>query len=300
MKLAYNVLWFEDNQNSVSEFCRAIGKRLEKEGFDFRVVWGPCDASKMKEMVSSLQRYNPFDLVLFDFDLGDGLHGEDLAAALRKKIWTEIFYYSAKRTFEALSKGMSKHKVDGVFFAVRKNLEDRLWSIIEAQIKRSCDLNNMRGIVLDAMSEIDVGMRTFLETRFAMFSSEQKAVTVSKVGDVFAERRKDLEKVSDRLSEKTFPKLLTDYVHVDFQMIRNRLADIDDCFKDGDTLAKLQANRNIMAHQVSEFDEKKNTIDLVNPKTGHRTSFTYDDFRNIRKDLLVVRKKLIQLGVPGL
>lgn len=298
MKLVYQVLWFEDNPKSVSEFSRAIGKRLEKEGFEFRVDWGPCDASKMKEKVSALQKYNPYDLILFDYDLGDGLHGEDLAATLRKKIWTEIFYYSAKRTFAALSKGMSKHKVDGVFFAVRRTFEDRLWSIVEAQIKRSCDLNNMRGIVLDTMSEIEVAIRGFLGTRFESFPPEEKSRAIDKLRDVCRERVQGWNAFEDALTEAGFVSALNDYVHFDFQMIRNRLSHIDDCFKDGAVLAKLQTLRNKFAHQAAVFDPVENEIVLTDPKTKRKTSFDYAKFKEIRQNLLAVRKELDKVVKP--
>ena len=139
MKLEYRILWFEDDHESVFDVVEALRGLLAQQGFELKCEWGECNALVMQRTVDRLRKYNPYDLMVFDYDLGSGLKGEVLAQALRSKIWTDILYYSANRSFKELIGGMADHNVEGVFCAVRQNLEDRIWAIVESQIKRICD-----------------------------------------------------------------------------------------------------------------------------------------------------------------
>ena len=97
MKLEYRILWFEDDHESVADVVEALRGLLTQQGFELKCEWGECNESVMQRTVYRLRKYNPYDLMVFDYDLGSGLKGEVLAQALRSKIWTDILYYSANR-----------------------------------------------------------------------------------------------------------------------------------------------------------------------------------------------------------
>ena len=115
MKLEYRILWFEDDHESVQDVVDALRGLLRGQGFELVCDWGECNASIMTDTVERLRNYNPYDLMVFDYDLGSGLTGEELAQTLRSRIWTEILYYSANRGAEDLSHGMNARRVEGVF-----------------------------------------------------------------------------------------------------------------------------------------------------------------------------------------
>lgn len=299
MKLEYSILWFEDDHDSVEDTIDAIRIHLVEQGFDLRCDWGNCDAEAMQQKVSELSRYNPYDLMVFDYDLGSDITGEQLAGTLRSKIWTEILYYSAYRDFDALAGGMIQNKVEGVFCAARNNLENKLWSIIESQIMRVCDLNNMRGIVLDSMSEIDSAIRKYFGKLYEQANAERKNIVLSKLKRKFKDRAEETAAFQEALSVESVPVKIFDHRVVDFQVVRQRLAKKHECFQDSAPLKRLQDLRNKLAHQPSKFNKDKNLIELMDQLSNEADSFDYARFKTIRSQLLAVRNVLRELGVEG-
>ena len=299
MKLEYRILWFEDDRESVQDVVDALRGSLRGQGFELVCDWGKCNATAMTETVEQLRNYNPYDLMVFDYDLGSGLTGEGLAQTLRSKIWTDILYYSANRSAEDLSHGMNARRVEGVFCAVRQNLEERVWALVESQIKRICDLNNMRGIVLDAMSSIDTAIRVFFSKTYEGMTAENKSSTTEKLAKKLEERATQAKEFADGISIETVKPSIFDYRYVDFQAVRQRLSHINECFKDTAPMKGLQDLRNKLAHQPSRFNAQDNVIDLIDQRTGNVEKFTYDRFKAIREQLLAVRDALRTLGIEG-
>ena len=296
MKLEYRILWFEDDHESVQDVIDALRDLLHEQGFELMCEWGECNAVAMTGTVERLQNYNPYDLMVFDYDLGSGLTGEELAQTLRSKIWTEILYYSANRSAEDLSRGMNAKRVEGVFCAVRQNLEERVWAIVESQIKRICDLNNMRGIVLDSMSSIDTAIRTLFSKVYQEMTAEGKFSTTGKLITKVKERADQARDFADGISVETAATAIFDHRHVDFQMVRERLSHKHECFKETAPMKGLQDLRNKLAHQPSRFNAQDNVIELIDQRTGKVEKFTYERFKEIREQLLAVRDALRTLG----
>ncbi len=296
MKLEYRILWFEDDHESVQDVVDALRGLLRRQGFELVCDWGECNASTMTDTVERLRNYNPYDLMVFDYDLGSGLTGEELAQTLRSRIWTEILYYSANRSAEELSHGMNDRRVEGVFCAVRQNLEVRVWTLVESQIKRICDLNNMRGIVLDSMSTIDTAIRVLFSKTYENMPPENKSSASGKLAKKLKERADEAKEFADGLSVDTVANAIFDHRHVDFQTVRQRLSHIHDCFKDTAPMKSLQDLRNKLAHQPSRFNAQDNVIELIDQRTGKSEKFTYDRFTEIREQLLAVRDTLRTLG----
>lgn len=299
MKLEYRILWFEDDHESVQDVIDALRGLLREQGFELVCDWGVCNAASMTGTVERLQNYNPYDLMVFDYDLGSGLTGEELAQTLRSKIWTEILYYSANRISDELSRGMSDRKVEGVFCAVRQNLEERIWRLVESQIKRICDLNNMRGIVLDSMSSVDTAIRTLFSKMYQEMTVEDKSSTTGKLVKKLKERADQAEDFVEGISADTVATSIFDHRHVDFQMVRQRLSHTHACFKDTAPMKALQDLRNKLAHQPSRFNAQDNVIELIDQRNGKVEKFTYDRFKEIREQLLTMRDELRTLGAEG-
>ena len=299
MKLEYRILWFEDDHESVQDVVDALHGLLRGQGFELVCDWGECNAATMTDTVERLRNYNPYDLMVFDYDLGSGLTGEDLAQTLRSKIWTEILYYSANRSAEDLSHGMNAKRVEGVFCAVRQNLEERVWAIVESQIMRICDLNNMRGIVLDSMSSIDAAIRKFFSETYKNMTPESKAAVKKKLEKKLKDRVNDTQVFADGISVESISTQIFNHNFVDFQMVRQRLSHVNECFKDTAPMKGLQDLRNKLAHQPSRFNAQENVIELIDQHTGNAEKFTYDNFTRTRRQLLEVRDALRTLGAEG-
>ncbi|EJD6672672.1 hypothetical protein M0K80_RS22265 [Providencia rettgeri] len=156
MRLDYKILWFEDQQNNVEEVEKGLSTRLSRLGFNLEVSWTkPSD--ELNSTIGQIKNIvNDFDLILLDYDLGkDSFNGADIAKKLRRSNFlTDIIFYSSASPHD-LRQYMFDHHVDGVFCINRNNLQSDSFDIIQNRIRKILDINHMRGIVMEVVSEFD-------------------------------------------------------------------------------------------------------------------------------------------------
>ena len=75
MRLDFNVLWVDDQPNAVSAQITRIKAQMESEGFSFR----PTQCKSLTEVEALIAEdvfQDEVDLILVDWDLGGGVHGQ--------------------------------------------------------------------------------------------------------------------------------------------------------------------------------------------------------------------------------
>jgi hypothetical protein len=155
MRLDFNVLWVDDQPDSVAAQILRIEKQMESEGFHFNAT--PCQTF---DLVQDLVRDNVFtdevDLVLVDWDLGNNLQGQDVIALIRDTVrYKDVVFYSAQTPVDELRKLAFDRGLEGVYCASRGELVDEVLGVFESLVKKVLDLDHMRGIVMGATSDID-------------------------------------------------------------------------------------------------------------------------------------------------
>ncbi len=155
MRLDFNVLWVDDQPERVESQIKGIARRMAVEGFSFNPT--PC---KSIDEVAKLIKDNVFndevDLILVDWDLGGGVHGEDAIGIIRGAVpYKDVVFYSAQNPAEELKKVISQKGLEGVFCASRVELVEEVIGVFESLVKKVLDLDHTRGIVMGATSDID-------------------------------------------------------------------------------------------------------------------------------------------------
>src|SRR5688572_4200730 len=90
MRLDFNVLWVEDQQEYVRSQQRPIARHMEENGFALNVAH--CQTiDEVRAIISPDVFDDEFDLVLVDWDLGQSPDGEEVRGqtviqAIREKI----------------------------------------------------------------------------------------------------------------------------------------------------------------------------------------------------------------------
>ena len=81
MKITYNILWLDDAIDEFQEdgFVDKINKYLEEEGFIAYIR----TVSKVNEFLRYLSE--EYDLILMDYNIGDGKNGAELITDIRNK-----------------------------------------------------------------------------------------------------------------------------------------------------------------------------------------------------------------------
>lgn len=174
MNTYFKILWFEDEVtwfnmerlriNSILKEHYLIPEIVRKDGDDF-------DISELTG--------NDYDLIIMDYKLAEGMTGDKVVTAIRENnILTDILFYSSEEhnMLTAISKGMPP--IDGVYLTKRDyNLfTQKAENLINKIVKRSEDLVNLRGFVMDGSSDFEVRIQEILNIVWNKFTEEERGI----------------------------------------------------------------------------------------------------------------------------
>ena len=160
MRLKYQILWVEND----SDWAESIEDDLKEivEG-EYGLVLNWDLYSKQDDTI----QYNNYDLILMDLNLETEPSGDLLIKNIRdKEIYTDVVFYSADGLQKIKQKAQALD-LEGVYFAGRdKDLFiNKIKAVIQTTIRKVQDLNNLRGLVMAEVSELD-GMMVDLINKY--------------------------------------------------------------------------------------------------------------------------------------
>jgi len=158
MRLDYNILWFEDDEDFVTDLQPYFEKKLWDLGFRLQLQY--------EENTANLKSYDlaNIDLILSDLNMDGGDDTDDsgkrLIEAIRKQgSLVEVFFYSALPVELAKAVSNLAHEMSFIqrlgVHATRTELEQKVMAFITASIHKLEDLNNMRGLVVAQAIELE-------------------------------------------------------------------------------------------------------------------------------------------------
>jgi len=211
MRLDFNVLWVEDNQNNVHSQADRIAFLLKKEGFRVQIVF----AATLEEAMGFLSddiHGDHIDLILMDYDLGAGGKGDDGLVAVRNKFqYKDIIFYSSQAG--ELKDKVAEKKVQGVYCSTRDDLPDTVDGVFEALVKKVLDIDHSRGIVMGATSDVDHLVNECLLAIFEISDAEQRETTLDKLASHIKEKEKRFTKDLTTISNIKHVSELADMTH---------------------------------------------------------------------------------------
>jgi hypothetical protein len=128
---------------------------MQEEGFHFSPTL--CQSvDEVKKEIADDVFTDEVDLILVDWDLGNGIVGQDAIAEIRSTVpYKDVVFYSAQTAPDALRKAAFDKGVEGIYCASREQLVDEVLGVFESLVKKVLDLDHARGIVMGATSDID-------------------------------------------------------------------------------------------------------------------------------------------------
>jgi hypothetical protein len=155
LRLDFNVLWVDDQPDRVGSQITAITNRMQEEGFHFAPTL--CQSiDEVKKEIADDVFTDEVDLILVDWDLGNGIVGQDAIAEIRSMVpYKDVVFYSANSAPDALRKAAFDKGVEGIYCASREQLVEEVFGVFESLVKKVLDLDHARGIVMGATSDID-------------------------------------------------------------------------------------------------------------------------------------------------
>ena len=173
MKLDYKILWVEDEVEYLESFPMGrIEAHISGRGFEPTVT-----KRSSSEDVKRVVNKDEFDLLIVDFNItNDEYHGSDLIQAIRdNNCLTEVVFYSASGV-DRLRAAAVEANLEGVYFSTKSPdvLVRKITDLFDLTVRKVLDVNNMRGIVMAGVAELDQALLKIINAKHARLSTEDQ------------------------------------------------------------------------------------------------------------------------------
>ncbi len=285
MRIDYNILYIEDTASWLEPKIDITREYLEDRGFN--LVHERIEKFEVRD-------FSKYDLIAIDYQLSNGETGVNAIETIRKSnnLYTEILFYSM--TSDAILRSeLAKKSIDGVYCSHRGDFITKLHKLIDITIRKTQELNNLRGLVMAEEAELQTLTEKILRVvhskdKIANFIREHGHHSTSKfLTDNLAKVKAlkpqvDFEKLLEMPGVYGgFGKIMTlhQFLKNDFSKDTNFVPRISimDNYR-----TEVVEMRNKLAHSV-EGVASDGTLILVHKSGVH--NFTENTFIEIRKNL---------------
>ncbi|MDT7836266.1 hypothetical protein [Aquabacterium sp. OR-4] len=201
MRLDFNVLWVDDQPGSVGNQIKSIASQMAAEGFEFR----PRQCTTLDQVNAAISEdvfTDEVDLILVDWDLGNGMHGEDAIERIREVVqYKDVVFYSGQSSVVELRQKAYEKQLEGVYCASREGLVDEVVGVFDSLIKKVLDLDHTRGIVMGATSDIDHMINTCLSLAHDKLDEGGKAKFIEEAMRRVTEQVENVTKQGEKLKK---------------------------------------------------------------------------------------------------
>ena len=174
MNTTFNILWFEDELTWFLMEEVRIKDILSRHFLNPSIIRKNGDDFNIQELLG-----NDYDLILMDYKLADGKTGDMIVSQLRKNnILTDILFYSSEEENMRAAILKNTPPIDGFYLTKRNNevFTEKVERIITKIIKRSEDLVNLRGFVMDGSCDFEVRIHQILTVVWDKLKPEEQEV----------------------------------------------------------------------------------------------------------------------------
>lgn len=172
MNTTFKILWFEDEPVWFNMEKLRIEGILKTHDLIPVIERRDGDDFDLEELTG-----NDYDLIFMDYKLAEGKTGDTIVAAIRNSdILTDILFYSSEEQNMLSAIREQMPPIDGVYLTKRDYtiFTEKAQRIIQKIVKRSEDVVNLRGFVLDNTSAFEVRIREILNICWQKFTQKQK------------------------------------------------------------------------------------------------------------------------------
>ena len=188
MKLEYKILWIDNDDKIYKDHQSIIEEHLIDLGFTPIIEKG-TDYQAFDKFESNLEQ---FDLFLLDYKLDGSQNGNEIIKNIRDEhsIYTDVIFYSTLP--DEVRQRIYEDKLNGVYYTSRKfdEFEEDVLSIIDVTIKKTQDVNNLRGLIMAEVAELDRIKKRIIQKYNPEADSDFKKYIKE---DVFSKIKEDLE-----------------------------------------------------------------------------------------------------------
>lgn len=206
MDTNFRIIWVED----VDEWYNTLSRRLTRyiKSKNFKII-----IDRVKDSFEfDIKRYNiqNYDLLVIDYELEkkyiDGIeqptYGHKIIKMIRDgQFYNDVLFYSS-HGFNIILDVMKKEGLQGVFIADRNNEEfiDTAKALVDKAVRRSENLVNIRGIVMDNTSDFDNKIRDIISIIWPYLKEGEEKIVNNIKKKILADNKKTAEKLVENYS----------------------------------------------------------------------------------------------------
>ena len=210
MNRNFNILWFEDERTWFNSAKRKVEAIIEGHCL-IPTITRKVGGDYVESEICS----NNYDLLLIDYKLESGETGEKIIAKIRQQeILTDTLFYSSDENNMIAAVHQVSPPIDGIYYTKRDIaiFTEKVKGLIKKIVKRSENLVNLRGFVLDDTCDFEVRMKELLNIAWNKFNGEQRGILEESVCRHIDDPLKRFEGNKHRIiREKPFyPKVVND------------------------------------------------------------------------------------------
>ena len=201
MDINYKILWFEDTDESFDTLSRRTRRYVNSKNLRCQIkrIYGVSDFN------ISEYDLNSYEVLVVDLQLSQGSKGYDIIRAIRNSHYVnDILFYSSAGV-STLEAAMKEYRLEGVFLSERENsaFMEKIHQLIDKSVRRSENIINIRGIVMDETSEFDSQMKDItLAAQTLMSAPEIDSIKNYIAIDLLGKKRDDANALSGKYSEE--------------------------------------------------------------------------------------------------
>jgi len=155
MQIQYVILWIDDEM----EKFESVGdvERINSYLLDLGFTPTIRTLKDGRNINYELDNYK-FDLIISDYNIEDGHHGDDLIKQIRERgIFTEVLFYSSQTDLNSIA--LKLLTVDRISFHFgRRELMEKIETLIGLTVSKLLELTATRGLITSETSDLDVVM----------------------------------------------------------------------------------------------------------------------------------------------
>lgn len=192
MRLSFSVLWFDDTEDYFDS--------LDMDWLREQILsWGFSPNIKLVTTPVEFEKYSPYekiDLIVVDRNLEEYGEGQNFIAALRDlAVYTEVIFYTAGSASD-LWDAIREKELEGVFVSNRGGILSKISKVGYQSIRKVLDLENMRGIVMAEVGELDHLLGEIIKVGVENLPEDQQQIIFKKF---HKEAAKQNQEFGDRL-----------------------------------------------------------------------------------------------------
>lgn len=290
MQIEYNILFIENDYEWIDSIEEFLTDYLDEKWFTLKL-------QRSTTFPSTVSDFNAYDIIVVDFTLDNNETWDQAIKQIRQsgEVYTEILFYSSIWEHAIRQKLIELGGFDWVYCSDRKDdLRKNLIGLIYTTIRKSQDLNNLRGLVMAETSELDDYLikinqeliekgkvnEALIEKSHSKIleyaNAKKEKIETSKLIQLL--REKEISAYPSWLMLQSFCKC--DLNNLEWASISNYAKEIIDM-------------RNLLAHNP-EDTSTKNRMCILNNK-WEPVVFTEEVFSTIRKNIRQHKETLINM-----